>query len=40
MALFSEFLSAFNAGLDGKNKGIPIGMPRFEKYLNGLHRGR
>lgn len=40
MTMFNEFWDTVSAGLRGKNKGIPVGLPRIEKYLNGIHRGR
>jgi hypothetical protein len=38
--MFNEFWRTFSEGLKGKNKGLPIGYPRLEKFLNGIHKGR
>lgn len=38
--MFNEFWNFFKEGIQGKNKGLPIGFPRLEKFLNGIHRGR
>lgn len=38
--MFNEFWGYFMEGMQGKNKGLPIGFSRIEKYLNGIHRGR
>jgi replicative DNA helicase len=38
--MYNEFWNSFREGIQGKNKGLPIGFPRLEKFLNGIHRGR
>jgi VCBS repeat-containing protein len=38
--MYNEFWKSFRDGLQGKNKGLPIGFPKLEKHLNGVHRGR
>lgn len=40
MTMYAEFWKSFRDGLQGKNKGLPIGFPKLEKHLNGVHRGR
>jgi replicative DNA helicase len=40
MTMYNEFWNSFREGIQGKNKGLPIGFPRLEKFLNGIHRGR
>lgn len=40
MSLYNEFFELFSEGLKGNNKGLQIGLPNTEKFLNGLHRGR
>lgn len=38
--IFKSFWQQVNDGVAGRNTGLPIGYPKLEEYLNGIHRGR
>jgi replicative DNA helicase len=38
--MFDMFLADFKQGMSGNNTGIPLGLPRIESFLNGMHRKR
>jgi len=40
MGFYDDFWETFQEGLAGRNRGLPIGFPRLERILNGIHRGR